>query len=170
RKMSTVSGTYYVPSLWTENVALKLLRHKMRDFCKVKYAKSFNCLISTGSSTKLKMENECIDYIFVDPPFGSNLMYSELNYIWEGWLEVFTNFEKEAIINRTQRKRNLEYVDLLTECFNEFYRVLKQGRWITIQFSNSQSSIWNAIQEAIQRAGFVIANVSALDKKQGSFK
>ena len=30
--------------------------------------------------------------------------------------------------------------------------------------------IWNAIQEAIQKAGFVIANVSALDKKKGSFK
>src|SRR5699024_1431077 len=37
-------------------------------------------------------------------------------------------------------------------------------------FSNSQSSVWNTIQESIQKAGFIIANVSALNKKQGSFK
>ena len=28
----------------------------------------------------------------------------------------------------------------------------------------------NSIQEAMQKAGFIIANVAALDKKQGSFK
>ena len=29
--------------------------------------------------------------------------------------------------------------------------------------------MWNGIQTALQLAGFVIANVSAIDKKQGSF-
>lgn len=43
RKMSTISGTYYVPSLWTENIATKLLKHKLRDFCKVQYStKKYN--------------------------------------------------------------------------------------------------------------------------------
>jgi DNA modification methylase len=170
RKMSTVSGTYYVPSLWTENVAIKLLKHKLRDFCKVKYNDSHNSLITNASSTNLLINGESIDYIFVDPPFGSNLMYSELNYIWESWLGIFTNFETEAIVSNSQHKKVPEYIDLMTKCFIEFYRILKPDRWITIQFSNSQSAIWNAIQESIQKAGFIIANVSALDKKQGSFK
>src|SRR5690606_16209574 len=52
----------------------------------------------------------------------------------------------------------------------EYYRVLKPGRWMTVEFNNSQSRVWNAIQEAIQRAGFVIAHVAILDKKQGTFK
>lgn len=38
------------------------------------------------------------------------------------------------------------------------------------EFSNTQASIWNAIQTALQEAGFVVGNVAALDKKQGSFK
>lgn len=41
---------------------------------------------------------------------------------------------------------------------------------MTVEFSNTQASVWNAIQTALQEAGFIVANVSALDKKQGSFK
>ena len=41
---------------------------------------------------------------------------------------------------------------------------------MTVEFSNTQATVWNAIQTALQEAGFVVANVSALDKKQGSFK
>lgn len=170
RKMSTISGTYYVPSLWTENIATKLLKHKLRDFKKVSFPSQMNTLVSNGSSTNLPINKESIDYIFIDPPFGSNLMYSELNYIWESWLKIFTNNNSEAIVSKTQNKGVNEYSSLMTESFTEFFRILKPDRWITIQFSNSQSKIWNSIQESITKAGFVIANVSALDKQQGSFK
>ena len=39
-----------------------------------------------------------------------------------------------------------------------------------MEFHNSSNAVWNAIQEAIQRAGFVVADVRILDKQQGSFK
>ena len=97
-------------------------------------------------------------------------MYSELNFIWESWLKVKTNSEKEAIMNDKQQKGIDEYKILMLESFTNFYKVLKPGKWITIEFSNSQSSVWNSIQETLQKSGFIIANVSALDKKQGSFK
>ncbi len=41
---------------------------------------------------------------------------------------------------------------------------------MTVEFHNSQNSVWNAIQESLIRAGFIIADVRVLDKKQGSFK
>src|SRR5690625_1490762 len=63
-----------------------------------------------------------------------------------------------------------DYKSLIKESYRNIYIILKPNRGITVQFSNSQSSVWNTIQEAIQKAGFVIANVSALDKQQGSFK
>jgi hypothetical protein len=111
-----------------------------------------------------------VDYIFLDPPFGANIMYSELNFLWEAWLKVFTNNKPEAIVNAVQQKGLAEYQQLMLESFREAYRLLKPGRWMTVEFSNTQASIWNAIHQAIQQAGFVIANVSALDKQQGSFK
>ena len=39
-----------------------------------------------------------------------------------------------------------------------------------MEFSNTSAAVWNSIQNAIQGVGFIIANVAALDKKQGSFK
>src|SRR5690606_3926747 len=59
---------------------------------------------------------------------------------------------------------------LMADCFSEYFRVLKPGRWMTVVFSNTQAAVWNGLQTAMQQAGFVVANVSALDKKQGSFK
>ena len=40
---------------------------------------------------------------------------------------------------------------------------------MTVEFSNTSAAVWNSIQTALMEAGFIVANVSALDKKQGSF-
>ena len=53
----------------------------------------------------------------------------------------------------------------MTACFREFFRILKPGRWMTVEFHNSKNSVWNAIQESLQRAGFVVADVRILDKQ-----
>jgi hypothetical protein len=116
------------------------------------------------------IKSDTIDYVFLDPPFGSNLMYSELNFLWEAWLRIKTAIAAEAIENKTQNKTIDDYRRLMTQCFQEAFRILKPGRWMTVEFSNTRASVWNSIQTALQEAGFVVANVSALDKKQGSFK
>lgn len=125
--------------------------------------------ISTGSCTDLQIPADTVDYIFTDPPFGDNLAYGELNFLIEAWHRVFTNTESEAIMSASQEKGLFEYQDLMRKCFKEYFRVLKPGRWMTIVFHNSKNSVWNAIQEAVRSAGFVIADVRTMDKKQGSF-
>jgi len=97
-------------------------------------------------------------------------MYSELNCFWEAWLNVSTAAKYDAIENPKQGKTVAIYKELLSKCFKEAYRLLKPGRWMTVEFSNTQASIWNAIQTTLQEVGFVVANVSALDKQKGSFK
>lgn len=168
-----LSGTLYIGSLMREWNVIDWLAGKIRGLKRgrVKFSGNLKNINSGVQSTNvIRVQDSSIDYIFTDPPFGGNLMYSELNFLWESWLKVFTNNKPEAIVNQAQRKGLSEYQHLMEACFKEYYRVLKPGRWMTVEFSNSQSTIWNAIQEAIQRAGFVIANVSVLDKKQGSFK
>ena len=95
-------------------------------------------------------------------------MYSELNFIWESWLKVLTNNETEAIINKTQSKCLDEYQKLMTAAFSENYRILKPGRWMTVVFHNSQSKVWIAIQEALEKVGFVVADVRILDKEKAT--
>ncbi|MGI1798585.1 DNA methyltransferase [Priestia sp. TRN 1309] len=169
-----LSGTLYIPSLIFERNVILLLEKKLKDYEKMlleEKSKGYAAITSTQSTSKIESINEnAVDYIFTDPPFGKNLMYSELNFLWECWLKLVTNNEDEAIMNNTQSKGLLEYQKLMEESFKSYFKVLKPGRWMTVEFSNSQASVWNAIQEAIQKAGFIIANVAALDKKQGSFK
>jgi hypothetical protein len=79
---------------------------------------------------------------------------------------VATNNRQEAVVSRAQNKDIPEYQELMIECFKEYYRLLKPGRWMTVEFHNSRNSIWNSIQEALLRVGFIVADVHTLDKKQ----
>lgn len=167
-----VSGTLYVASLVAESSVTKAIFGKVEDFSNAfcNLANINKAQVFCSSVTNLALVSNSIDYIFTDPPFGSNLMYSELNFLWEAWLRVFTNNKPEAIINEVQGKGLSEYKELMTACFREMYRILKPNRWMTVVFHNSKAAVWNAIQEAITRAGFVIAQVTVMDRKQGTFK
>lgn len=169
-KSDAMSGVLYMPSFQAEYNILSSFESKLKSLSNLETYNS-NLIQTTQSSTDLSnIPNNSIDYIFVDPPFGSNLMYSELNFLWESWLKVFTNSKKEAIVNNVQNKDSEDYKNLLIQCFSEFYRILKPNRWITIEFHNSKAEIWNIIRESIIKSGFIIAQIAILDKKQGTFK
>jgi 16S rRNA G966 N2-methylase RsmD len=164
-----LNGTYYIASQLSEANVFTAYRNKIKKLVKAYSMLSSNNPISTNSATHLPLKSESIDYVFTDPPFGANIMYSELNLLSESWLKIITNNKDEAIENKTQNKTTLSYQDLMTKCFKEYYRVLKPGKWMTVEFSNTSAAVWNSIQTALQREGFVIANVASLDKQQGSF-
>ena len=171
RKGSMLYGTFFIPSFNVEFNPLRNLLAKVRDFCSTNYIGRGNAAISLNSATKIEsLANNSIDYIFTDPPFGSNIMYSELSSIWEGWLQTKTNNTEEAVISSVQNKNTMVYNSLMTNSLKEYYRVLKPGKWMTVEFSNTSAIVWNSIQNALQSSGFIIVNVAALDKKQGSFK
>jgi DNA modification methylase len=161
-----MANTLYIPPFYVENNSLD-----QYTFQKKKIAKAFVGLnFSPGSihsATKNIIKDNSIDYVFTDPPFGANIMYSELNFLSESWLKVKTNNKEEAIQNRTQGKCTLDYQNLMTDSFREYYRILKSGRWMTVEFSNTSAAVWNAIQNSIQRAGFIISSVTAIDNTRG---
>jgi len=161
------SGTLYCPSIHSE-VSVWSQVQSRRSTVQITAASNHLPLITTGSATDIRMPDNTVDYIFTDPPFGSNKMYSELNFLWEAWLRVRTENSKEAVSNKAQQKDLFSYEALMRESFVEYYRVLKPGRWITIEFSNTSNAVWNALQNALGSAGFIVADVRSLDKKQGS--
>ena len=166
-------GTLYLPSVTHEYSIFDVLERrvrKLRDWLYATEKYNINCIISCGDLADAPVTDNSIDYIFTDPPFGSNLNYSELSILWESWLRVKTNNATEAVMNPVQKKGLNEYQALMENCFKKYYQVLKPNRWMTVEFHNSQNAVWNAIQEGIQRAGFIVADVRTLDKKQGSFK
>lgn len=127
--------------------------------------------VSTQSACRLsQIPDKSIDYVFTDPPFGANINYSEMNFLWESWLQVYTDTREEVIVNRVQKKDIADYRRLLTEAFSEVHRVLKDEAWLTIVFHNSSDRIWTALQHAIQNAGFVVRGTQTFDKEHGTFK
>lgn len=170
RHVGPLSGTLYIPFFQAEINIISLLEDKLESIMNVSVIPE-KSLVSVQSATDLRnIPEKSIDYIFVDPPFGDNLQYSELNFIQEAWLRCETNNSKEAIINNSQHKGISEYQSLMEGSFREFYRILKPNRWITVEFHNSKNAVWNSLQEALQKAGFIIADVRTLDKQKGTTK
>ena len=166
-----LNGTLYVPSLPVEVSALEQLSGKidMYDGLKEYLPKNATNAVSVMSACAVPMADNSVDYVFTDPPFGANIMYSELNFVQESWLKVRTNNTTEAIVNKTQQKGLQEYQNLMNRSLREYYRILKPGKWLTMEFSNTSAAVWNSIQNAMQSVGFVIAGIAALDKQLGSF-
>lgn len=166
-------GVFYVPSIISEVGPWAQFEGKLdrlgKAFSAFRSRNEF-AIISTGSADATLLPNKSIDYIFTDPPFGENIYYSDLNFLVESWHGVTTSPGPEAIIDRVKKKGVTEYQHLMQRCFAEYFRVLKPGRWMTVVFSNSRASVWNAIQVALQQVGFVVAEVTALNKVQGSFQ
>lgn len=128
-------------------------------------------LIRTGSATDLSfVPDRSIDFIFTDPPFGANINYSDMNFLWESWLGRRTNAEKEAIVSKPQKKDVIEYQRLMTESLRECHRVLRDNHWMVVVFMISAESVWDAIRSSIIDAGFEICRVDIFDKQHGTFK
>ena len=169
------SGTLYVPSVIAEASLSYIYGSKRKRlvaaFGEMHKTSGTKHLITTQSSTDLRLlPDNSIDYVFVDPPFGRNLQYSELNQIWEAWLRVRTQRLPEAVMDSSCKKDVLEYSHIMRQAFSELCRVLKPGRWMSIAFHNSSNAVWMAIQEALLSAGFVVADVRTLDKERQSYK
>jgi len=165
-----ILGTMYIPGFHPELNVLALFGRKVNDAARY-YAsvgadpQADRIRISTQSATDLaNIPDETIDYVFTDPPFGSNIAYSELNLLWESWLGVRTAVNDEAIVSRTQGKTSDDYCGLMTQAFAEVRRVLRRGGRLSIVFHNSSGDVWRALQDAIDAAGLTVESAVTFDK------
>ena len=167
-----LSGVYYVGSQIAEVSPWYILDGKLKRLNKAfaKHDSRYTTMVSTADCSLTGLSDNSIDYVFTDPPFGENIYYADLNYLVESWHRVRTASQTEAIIDQAKDKKIADYQRLMQRCFTEYCRVLKPGRWMTVVFHNSRNAVWNAIQEAMLAAGFVVADVRTLDKQQGSYR
>ncbi|MBC2732794.1 MAG: DNA methylase [Desulfobacteraceae bacterium] len=159
-----LSGTLYIGSTVSEPSPTYVLTGKLKRFKKAIPTSERGNVVTTQTLASVLVPDNSVDYVFIDPPFGDNLPYAELNFLWEAWLRVFTKAAEDAVVSGTQDKSLAIYTMMMTACLEKVYRLLKPGRWVTIEFHNSKNAVWTAIQEALGKAGFIIADIRVLDK------
>jgi hypothetical protein len=148
-----MTGVYYIASQISECSPRYNLSNKLDRLTKafgIDVAEREAVTLTNGTAAQLGLSDDCIDYIFTGPPFGENIYYADLNFLVESWHRVITNATPEAIVDKFKKKGMPEYQHLMQRCFEEYYRVLKPGRWMTVVFHNSRNAVWNAIQEGMQ--------------------
>ncbi|MBD3350221.1 MAG: hypothetical protein GF364_01925 [Candidatus Lokiarchaeota archaeon] len=144
------------------------IRLKQKRIEKVEVAESIkgfnqnnrrNVLLLNQSSEQITLDDETVDYIFTDPPYGDSVQYLELTSLWNSWLGNRVGYKNEIIINKNQNKEEKEYSSKLYAVFKECYRVLKSGHYMTVTFHNTDLNIRNILISSVTRAGFKIENL-----------
>jgi DNA modification methylase/transcriptional regulator with XRE-family HTH domain len=174
-----LTGTLYVPQLSAEANVLEVMRKKIGQL--QAYYEALGEIdhlpdILMGSATALsEVADGSVDYVFTDPPFGSNIFYADCNLIWEAWLGRITDPTREAVVNRSLSAANggktlEDYSNLMAASMREIARVLKPGGWATVVFHNTDGEVWTALSAAARAAGFEFHEAASLDRKQQSHK
>lgn len=185
-KNGILKGTYYIPPKNKEANVWNTFAYKFNR--NVSSAKEhINEILGSGFNPKAdariytrdgrdlsNIPDGSIDYAFIDPPYGDTVPYSEVNYLWTCWLQEREDFENEIVVSDSSERENKDeekWENEIREVFEEVYKKLKPGRWLTITFNNSDPAMWERFNNAIIDIGFTPYNGSlSLDMKQKSWK
>lgn len=176
---------YYRYRIAKEGVDLNVLSSFEGKFKKLLFAKKDiaagvtnskfgNATVLKGDATDLStIEDQSVDYIYTDPPYGSKIAYLDLSVMWNAWLDLEVtdeDFNKEAIEGGSRKKTSDEYGDLLSRSIEEMFRVLKYDRWMSFVFAHKDPKYWHLIVETAEKIGFEYAGAVQQSNGQSSFK
>lgn len=125
-------------------------------------------LISRDSRNLDFLEDQSVDLIITDPPFGDQLMYSELIDFFHSWVGLTETGQKigfntslspkteEIIVNELQDKSYEYYSDGLTSVFSECCRVMRDDGFMIFTFHDSKVDSWDSVLRSITNSGFKI--------------
>jgi DNA modification methylase len=179
RPTNVLSSTMYIASLSYEFNVFSLLRRKLKTVADLYAATAHlpgEAEVSLAPAQDLNLvPSQSIDYVFTDPPFGSNIFYSDASFLWESWLDEFTDVTYESVVHTTVSEEHggktvEDYEKLMMGAFEEMSRVLRPDAWASVMFHNSDDAVWSALERAIEGAGLSVEGAVAFDKSQPSFK
>ncbi len=153
-------GTFYIPPLIKDTNVVDSFQHKLKTIIKgnaliFSNNNSPHVEFLTESADKLEeIKKNTIDYIYTDPPYSDILSYSELNIIYESWLGIKTDPTEEMIVSKFQKKDIDDYASRFEMFLKRSYKLLKDGKILTLVFHHPNISHWSTLQESIQNSGF----------------
>jgi putative DNA methylase len=134
---------------------------------------------TVGNAADLKIDDESVELVCIDPPYYDNVMYGELAdffSVWESkgvgryWPELYpdgavSDVKAEAVANPARfadagKRRNelatADYEAKMTAIFAECHRVLRKDGVLTVMFTHKRAEAWDTLGMALMEAGFTI--------------
>ncbi len=165
--LSTGGPAWSVPGFWVpaqhlESNPIIHLRARMKKFEKglsilnTDSFKSSVTIIKGDSKTKFSQIPAKADLIFLDPPYGDNIPYTEFSTIWNSFLKEQPKYDDDiSVSDRTSRniawkKYNLDINIILQQCSKK----LAPNGHLLITFNNNDIKAWEAIIGNLQKNGF----------------
>lgn len=125
--------------------------------------------VEKQDSRKMPLEDESVDYIFTDPPYGGEgIQYGELSLLWCLWLSEHQDLSSEIAFNPYRQLTQEHYASGLEHVFAECFRVLKPGKWMTVTFANKDPVVWDALMNACRNAGFSLLTAAPMKRSAPS--
>ncbi|MDY0316014.1 MAG: DNA methyltransferase [Bacteroidales bacterium] len=170
--LSTGGPAWSVPGFWIPQehletnpfVHIKARLNKIIkgiDYINMKPRKA-SATVVMGDSLKLLSETDVkADLIFLDPPYGDSVPYTEFSNIWNSFLKKIPSSDDDISVsdridkNESWRKYS-QKLDQFMKCFSQ--HITKNGK-LLITFNNNDMKAWKALISALQDNHFVCKSV-----------
>jgi len=170
--------------------ALSKTIHAISDIVKFLPIETQNVRIRCSDSSTISIPDKSIEAIIVDPPYGENVIYSEIMDFFYVWLKKMvgdlfpkefknelTDKDAEAVVNpalyqeagrgQSRKLSDQHYQAKLEACFTEINRVLKNDGILTVMFTHRKSEAWAGLTKALLNAGFTFTSSWAVTTEPG---
>lgn len=128
---------------------------------------SSSYLITQNDCKNLALDNNSVDYVFTDPPYGDSVPYFEQSIIWNAWLELTVDYENELVISDSnERNKTINNYELgMEKSIAEIYRVLRTNGYFSLTYHSLSGAEWRSITNGCIRAGFRLHNYEWIVQK-----
>lgn len=137
-----------------------------------------------GDARQIQLDQK-VDAVVIDPPYGDNVMYSELSdvfYVWhrlylddvfpDKYTDPVTDKESEAVENVSRYKEDdvssndsvtsrrqlarKDYEGKMSDIFSNIYRHLTEGGVLTVYFTDKETEAWDSLTMSLINSEFTI--------------
>ena len=163
-KSGWVISKFRTPKIHTERSIFHCFKLRINAIIKGKrelqdYQLNTSELYTADSTNLYFIDNESVDYIFTDPPYGESIAYLALSQFWNSWLNKEVDYSSEIILDSYRDKGYEDYSTRMNQTYSELYRVLKDCHNMSFTFHNRDLFVWKAVMDACKRAGFILESV-----------
>ena len=167
------AGAYYIPPVRSEINVLRIFQKKSLQYEKCLdginngYLNGGYGLVSCQNASNMEqIPNNCVDYIFTDPPYADKMPYGALNVLWEAYYGFNRDWRQEEV-------RGYNWSEKMEPIFDECFRLLKPNRWISICYHDTSEGTWAKLMDLMAQVGLLVGDYNgslSIDTGSRSFQ